>query len=156
MVVRRSFAALFTSLLVMAGLVLVAAGPARAATRYGSFWISYGQSYVQGTVSFFNQSVRLVGTVRATPGNCRAMKVYTHTVQHFVLSETADNYAAICASTQSLDKPFDFTLQANIMGGASHVNVGFWGHEANDGLPYQPLMPFGNCETYPNEGCTQP
>jgi hypothetical protein len=154
MVVRRSFTALITSLLVMAGLVLSAAGPARAATRYGSFWVGYGQSYVQGTVSFFNQSVRFVGTVRATPGNCRAMEAATHTVNHGELDWTADNYAAICASTTSLDKPFDFTLQANITGGASHIVVALYGHEANDGLPYQPLT-FA-CETYPNQGCTLP
>nr|WP_221374807.1 hypothetical protein [Actinoplanes polyasparticus] len=150
MSLRRSFAGLFTLLLMATGLVVAGPAPAHAATRYGSFDLPYGQSFLTGTIAFYDRSVHIKGTLRTTAGNCRALYASTRTADGRILFHTADNYAATCATTASRSQPFEFDLSADIRGGAAFVRMTFLGRANDGGINYADLV---DCDVRPNFGC---
>jgi hypothetical protein len=110
--------AVFVLVLVALGLAMVPA-PAQAAYPKTSFNVTYGNSYVRGTFTWYNQSIGVSGTLHAASG-CREVHYYA-TVGS---ANTVLDYwiMSVCNGTDS----HGFTMQANVEGGAARTYAFFY------------------------------
>jgi hypothetical protein len=99
--------------------------PAQAAYPAVNVNVPYGQSYVSGTVTFFNRSVEFDGKLAITSGNCRNATIisYAKTATRATVlgvSQTGNqcNYNLTTTIYQR-----DLTIPANVPGGANYVEV---------------------------------
>ncbi|MEV6823989.1 hypothetical protein [Amycolatopsis sp. NPDC051102] len=96
-----------------AGMVF-AAQPANAAYPTSTFDITYGASYYRGTVTWYNRSVGVAGTFKAT--GCR--RVYASAWAGSVRTDYRST-STHCDSTTSTS----FSLTADVVGGADVVDL---------------------------------
>ncbi|MET8850191.1 hypothetical protein [Amycolatopsis sp. NPDC004625] len=96
-----------------AGMVFAAA-PAQAAYPTSTFDITYGASYYRGTVTWYNRSVGVVGTFKAT--GCR--RVYASA---WAGSTRLDYQSSSTHCDSTAAAPF--SLSADVSGGAGEVDL---------------------------------
>lgn len=112
------------TLTVAAGLAPSAAtaNAAALANPTSPFRIEYGATWTAGTVTWNNRSVRVVGKNKsvsaASNATCRATYVYTLKGNKDVLTGRVGRPDA-CGNTKS----YDFTVPADVRGGAAYVRV---------------------------------
>ncbi|GGN74200.1 hypothetical protein GCM10010112_44090 [Actinoplanes lobatus] len=103
------------------------ASPAQAAYPTTTFTLKYGNSYASGNIAWQNRSVRLTGNIAVTAGNCRWIEAGTYYLdskgEHYIDGDARGPYCNSGSSTM-IDQ-FDFTVPADISGGAEMVKVEF-------------------------------
>ncbi|WNV88712.1 hypothetical protein [Umezawaea sp. Da 62-37] len=104
----------------LAGLVLVAPqATAQAAYPTNTFRVSYGASYAQGTMTWFNRTVRLTGDLRTlSSSGCR--KAYAATFDSAVDLLGERNTSAKCGDAV---RSFQLDVPADVVGGAYATSV---------------------------------
>ncbi|WP_436533579.1 hypothetical protein [Actinoplanes sp. HUAS TT8] len=111
----------------IAATALVGIGsPAEAAYPTTTFTVTYGNTFSTGNITWFNQSVRLVGSTTITAGNWRGTQAgtyYYNSNGSDVFLDGAGDPAYHNTGTSTISRPFDFTVQADVTGGAAYVKV---------------------------------
>ncbi|MET8682230.1 hypothetical protein ABZW18_32845 [Streptomyces sp. NPDC004647] len=116
---HKQFAAGLGTMALTAGMLLALPGATAHAAAYptSSFNVSYGQTYTKGTLTWYNQSVNVSGGNNSVSSSaCRATWART-----FAGGEQlgGDGGGHVCNG----NKTFSFTVQAQVAGGASAVEV---------------------------------
>lgn len=109
----RKIGAAATVVAAAAGMVFAAA-PAQAAYPTSTFDITYGASYYRGTVTWYNRSIGVAGTFKAT--GCR--RVYASAWANSVRTDYQSS-STHCDSTTSTP----ISLAADVVGGADVVDI---------------------------------
>ncbi|MER6914744.1 hypothetical protein ABT354_23980 [Streptomyces sp. NPDC000594] len=98
------------------------ADAAALANPTSPFRIEYGATWSEGTVTWNNRSVRVVGKNKsvsaASDATCRTTYVYTLKGNKDILSGGVGRPYA-CGNTKS----YDFTVSADVRGGAAYIRV---------------------------------
>ncbi len=104
----------------LAGLVLVAPqATAQAAYPTNPFRVSYGATYAQGTMTWYNRTVRLTGNLRSlSSSGCR--KAYAVTFDSAIEPLGERNTGPQCGDAI---KPFQLDVPADVAGGAFATSV---------------------------------
>lgn len=117
-----------------AGLVVVALSTsvvgAKASTYpVVSFDIKYGQTFTEGTITFYNRSVIIDVTVRAVGDECRWTNFYVYDVNgHLQAQQTnSDDYVCSPPGGGAVDQHYVIDMGSDVPGGAGKVVVGFYG-----------------------------
>lgn len=111
-------AAGFAASAALTGPAAVAAPTAGAAYPTSSVDVSYGATYVRGTLTWFNRSVGFQGTYRAIESSgCRRAWFGTYTASGDYLD--ARSTSTLCNGT----KPITTAIPADVPGGAASVVV---------------------------------
>jgi len=92
-----------------------AATAAPAAYPTSPFDVTYTASYARGTATWYNRSVGVTGTFKAS--NCRRMYAFTYTANSTPLD--ARSTSLHCNNTA----PVDFSVLADVPGGAASLII---------------------------------
>lgn len=113
---------------VAAGAMLTgaAAAYAHAAARpVSKFTVAVGNTYTTGTITWYGRSVTVKGTEKSVDDfSCRGTRAYTLNSRKHLLATRKAKYNA-CGGTQT----FNFTVPANVRGGAAVVRVCLHGED---------------------------
>lgn len=110
----RRVGAAVTAVAAAAGGMVFAAAPATAVAAGSDFSLVYGASYYKGTATFFNRTVDVKGSFKAT--GCR--RVYA---KAFAGSTPLDFKST--STWCNTSGPANFSLDANVAGGSDNIWV---------------------------------
>ena len=113
---RRISSALLGLLFVVASMAVMT--PSAAAATTEPFRLEYGNTYTDGTVTFYNRNVGVVGEQKAqSTSGCRYTEVESYSASGTHLGTNRSQIT--CSGSAN----YNFTVPANVVGGAAFVHV---------------------------------
>jgi hypothetical protein len=119
---------------VLAGVVFAGATPAQAAYPTSSFSVPYGNAGTSGTLTWYNRSIGISGSVKSTLGNCRQAMVYAYLTDGTFLGQTTYDHWICVYSGGSGSVSFSDTINTDVRGAANYVYVCIRGGSTTDDL----------------------
>jgi hypothetical protein len=116
------------------GVTVGGAAPALAAYPTNTFSVSYGKTYAKGTLTWYNRSIGVSGSIKTTDGNCRQVVISAIVVKSGVDVPIIWTIGGACSyqGEGSVTETFSDTLQTYTPGAASYVETCF------KGAPFDP------------------
>jgi hypothetical protein len=128
------------SALATLGVALGAVSPAHAAYPTTPFKLQYGNTVANGTITWYNRSVNLKGTIAVTAGNCRELDAWTYAsdILHLDHVPNPETYCNWGSATKKY--AFNWGVSANVAGGASRVRVAMYDGPTQNLLTQQTVL----------------
>jgi hypothetical protein len=117
----------------IAGVTVGGVTPAHAATS-NAFDVTYGNAFTRGTLTWFDRSIGVSGSLRTTDGNCRMATVTAYVDTDFGSKVVGNEIIEAKCSYQGQGTqtvPVSGTINTNIRGAANFILV------CLRGVPYQ-------------------
>jgi hypothetical protein len=115
--------------LTITGVTIGGAAPAFAAYPTNTFSVSYGQTNAHGTLTWYNRSIGVSGSIKTTDGNCRQVVVTGVVVKAGVDVPIDWVIGGACSYSGegSRTETFSGTINTDTPGAASYVETCFYG-----------------------------